>query len=210
MLEFLTPLNADSLAIDGINYHTRFKDLLHNIYTCYEFMIEDDITVPNNENDIRDILVDNYLAIKISDYTFEKEKSNEYGRVDIYIRKTLDDEKPHFIIECKRLDKTKGQDGLNGKYVSNGIHRFLREHYYLSNNFNINAMIGFVIENVDISLNIVEINNLSKQYFKNTIEIKQCITPLDTILYTSSYQTGKPSKDFFIYHLMMDFSKNIS
>jgi hypothetical protein len=209
MPEFDSSLDASQLSFDGINYHTRFKDLLNSIYICYKLMIEDNKKVPNNENEIRDILVDYYLKIKITNYTFDKEKPNGLGRVDIYIRKTFEEEKPHFIIECKRLDKTKGQDGLSGKYISNGIHRFLREHYYLSNNFNTNAMIGFVVEKLDISLCIAELNNLSKQYFKNTIEIKKYIIPIDDTLYISSYQTGKSEKDFFIYHLMMDFSDNL-
>ena len=211
MPDFDRNLDASKLSFDGVNYKTRFKNLLVEIYSCYKLMIEDRVYVLNNENKIRDILVDDYLSSNIDNYEFKKEEDNHLGRVDIYIVNNFLDTKPHFIIECKRLDNKNinGKDGLNGKYIINGIQRFLTEHYYLENNFNINAMLGFIVEKIDISSNISALNELSNKMFKNLVEIKQPIILEQEYIYHSSYQTGKPEKDFFIYHLMMDFSNNI-
>jgi len=213
MFEYDHTINANSYGYRKVHYQIRLKNLLSDIYTCYKQLIQDGKIVPKKENDIRDILVDDYFTKNIHDFKFEKEKKNTLGRVDIYIIKneTKLDLKPHFIVECKLLDNTNsdGKDGLNGKYISNGVQRFLTEHYYLENNFNINAMIGFIIEKLDISSNIKSINKLSEKIFKNIIEIKQPIILDSQHIYKSSYQTGKPEKDFFLYHLMMDFSDNL-
>ncbi len=211
MSEYEYSINANSYIYTNLHYRTRFKNLLLEIYLCYEQMIKNNIFVPNNENKIRDILVDDYLSININDYEFKKEEKNNLGRVDIYIIDNLTDAKPHFIIECKLLDNKNinGKDGLNGKYITNGVLRFLTEHYCLENNFNTNAMIGFVVKKLDISSNIESINELTEKIFKNIVEIKQPIILEKECIYQSFYQTGKPEKDFLVYHLMMDFSDSL-
>ena len=193
------------------DYKKEFLELLRKIYYNYILLIKDKVKVPRDENEIRDILVDNYLNKNITYYNFIKEEKNSLGRVDIFIQESIDNEPAEFIIECKLLDSKNinGKDGLNGKYITNGILRFLTEHYYLSNDFNINAMIGFVVVKMDIEKNIEAINTLTKKIFKNIVEIKQHIKPLENNIYYSAYQTGKPEKDFYLYHLMMDFSSNI-
>ena len=166
--------------------------------------------MPNKENDIRDILVNKYLIPNIEKYNFKNEEPNGEGRVDIYISQDLGNSKPEFIIECKRLDNTarNSKNGLNGQYISNGIQRFLTEHYYPENNFNVNAMIGFIVADINIEQNTQLINLLTKKIFRNLVKVIQNITK-DGNIYNSSYQTGQPLKNFHIYHLMMDFSKNI-
>jgi hypothetical protein len=211
MFEFGELLDASRYSPAELEYNLQFKNILHDIYICYTQMMIDNIKVPKNENKIRDILVDNYLATWLPEYTFQKEKKNNLGRVDIYIIDDFIETTPNFILECKLLDSNNinGKDGLNGKYIQNGIYRFLTEHYYLDNGFNTNAMIGFIIQNLSISSNIQAMNDLSKLVFKNIIEIKEPIRLVQDYIYFSSYQTGKPQKDFNLYHLMMDFSKNI-
>lgn len=211
MFEYEDNVNANGYIYRKLHYQIRFKSLLLEIYLCYKQMITEKISIPKNENSIRNILVDDYLSININDYEFKKEEKNNLGRVDIYIIDNLTDAKPHFIIECKLLDNKNinGKDGLNGKYITNGVLRFLTEHYYLENNFNINAMIGFVVEKLDISYNIESINELTEKIFKNIVEIKQPIRAEKEYIYQSFYQTGKPEKDFSVYHLMMDFSDNL-
>jgi len=208
--EFESNLQATNFLIASSNYHIEFKELLKNIYECSNKMIFDKVKLIKNENKIRDILVD-YLVEDIKNYEFRKEEPNNLGRVDIYIVNTFTDTKPHFIIECKLLDDKNrdGKDGLNGKYIQNGIQRFLTEHYFLENNFNTNSMIAFIVSQIDIEKNIVSINKLTKKFFNNIIEITQEIILDSNNIYKSSYQTGKPEKDFYLYHLMMDFSKNI-
>ncbi|HFU74961.1 MAG TPA: hypothetical protein ENK66_01815, partial [Arcobacter sp.] len=182
-------LVADKYSIARIHYNIRFKKLLKNIYNCYEIMITDGIELSKNENKIRDILVDKYLSSKIKKYEFKKEEDNNLGRVDIYIIDTFEDKKPNFIIECKLLDEKnlKGKDGLNGKYIQNGIFRFLTEHYFLENNFKTNSMIAFIVANIDIENNIADINELSKKNFNNLVEITQKITLDEENIYKSSY-----------------------
>ena len=202
---------AKSYELSKHDYEREFLELLRKIYDNYRLLIKDKVKVPKDENKIRNILVDNYLSKNILDYDFIKEEKNNLGRVDIFIQENIDNEPAEFIIECKLLDNKNinGKDGLNGKYITNGILRFLTEHYYLSNNFNINAMIGFVVVKMDIDKNIEAINMLTKITFKNIVEIKKAISLFEPNIYDSAYQTGKPEKDFYLYHLMMDFSNNI-
>jgi len=68
-------------------------------------------------------------------------------------------------------------------------------------------MIAFIVSQIDIEKNIVSINELTKKFFNNIIEITQEIILDSNNIYKSSYQTGKPEKDFYLYHLMIDFSK---
>jgi hypothetical protein len=131
-------------------------------------MIADKVQLPTNENKIRDELVDNYLIKLVDDYEFKKEVQNNLGRVDIYVIEKLTEEKPHFIVECKLLDNKNpdGVEGLNAKYVTNGIQRFLTEHYFIDNNYNTNAMVGFITKTVNITDNINNINTLVSKKFK--------------------------------------------
>ena len=189
-------------------YKNKFLKLLREIYKNYLLIIKDKINIPKNENPIRDILVDDYLSKNIQDYEFKKEKNNNQGRVDIFIQETFTDEKPEFIIECKVLNSKymNSKDGLNGKYISNGILRFLTEHYYLDNNFYINAMIGFVVDEIDITENINRLNELSKKkILNNLVNITNEISLIEPNIYQSNYETIN-NKEFIIYHQMMDFS----
>lgn len=191
-------------------YRIEFIELLKEIYQNYKLLIKDKIKVPKKENDIRDILVDNYLSKNIKNYEFKKEEKNNLGRVDIFIQETFTNNKPEFIIECKILDniKTDGVTGKNSEYIKNGIQRFLTEHYFSHNDFYVNAMIGFVTEKINIVKNIDSINNVSKKLLNNLVDITQQIILIDTNIYQSQYITGN-KKEFIIYHQMMDFSANL-
>jgi len=193
-----------------IEYSNELRELLKGVCQCYKLLIKDKIRVSRSENMIRDILVDDYLSKNIKNYKFKKEETSNLGRVDIFIQKTFTDEKPDFIIECKILDNknTDGIEGLNAKYIKNGIQRFLSEHYYSYNDFYINAMIGFVVDKMDIVQNIASINNLSKKILNNLVEITQDIELIESKVYQSQYKSYN-NKEFIIYHQMMDFSNNI-
>jgi len=208
--EFENELNADIFSTNRMNYITQFITLLKDIYKNYEQLIKDKIKVPNKENKIRDVLVDDYLNKNINDYTFKKEKKNKLGRVDIFIQETFTEDKPMFIIECKILNNKNidGIEGLNAKYIKNGIQRFLTEHYFLENNFKTNAMIGFVVSNLNITDNIISINKLTAKLFNNLVVVKQKILLESDNLYKSLYATCN-NKEFTIYHQMMDFSLNL-
>lgn len=208
--DFESSIKANEFLTSKMNYITRFKELLKEIYQNYELLIKDKIKVPRKENNIRDVLVDDYFTKNIKDYKFVKEEKNNLGQVDIFIQETLTNEKPEFIIECKILDNKNinGVEGLNAKYIKNGIQRFLTEHYCSYNNFYVNAMIGFITEKINIVENINSINVLSEKLFNNLVDITQQITLVDTNISQSQYLTCN-KKEFIIYHQMMDFSDNL-
>lgn len=208
--EYTTTLNATDFLSKRINYITRFKELLKEIYKNYKQLVKDKIKIPNSENKIRDILVDDYFSKNINGYSFQKEKDNNLGRVDIFVQKTLTDDAPEFIIECKLLDNKKlnGVTGKNAEYIKNGIQRFLTEHYFSYNNFYINAMVGFIVEKIDIEKNIDNINILSEKLFNNMVKITQQIKLVDANIYQSEYLTCN-NKEFIVYHQMMDLSDSM-
>ncbi len=202
---------AQQFSFKKQKYHYDFVVLLTKIYQSSQKLQNSPVVLPKNENIIRNILVDEYLSREITEYEFKKEENNNLGRVDIYIVNKLDNSKPNFIIECKLLDNKNinGIEGLNTKYIENGIKRFLIEHYYLDNNFYTNAMVGFIVSNLDIAKNISSINKLSNKLFKNIVEIKQEITLEKNDIYKSIYKTyAGGEKEFTLYHLMLNFAKN--
>jgi len=194
-------LDASSyIEVENI-YEIEFKNLLLNIYSCYELIILDKKEVPSNdENRIRDILLE-YLknteirqkTCFIEGYRFDQEVDEGRGRVDIKIISINDFEnhKAYFIIECKRLD---GETPLNKDYIKHGIERFTTSYKstdsnpYYSSYYGVNGMIGFVVRKIDIDENINKIGD-----FFETIENNK--------LYKSIH-----SSNLVLYHLMMDFS----
>ncbi len=199
MDEFEESLNAINLNIpDGTNGYTRFKTLMFTIYKCYELMIKDKLILPNLENNIRDILLYDYLnnnkirqTLDFSNFLFDPEVPENSGRSDIKVQTydTFQNTKAYYIIECKRLD---GYATLNKEYIKNGINRFLTTEYppKYSSFYKISGMIGFVVKDIDIDENIQKIGS-----FFNTIQKDK--------VYDSNHESLK------FYHLMMDFSKNI-
>lgn len=208
--EYSSNLDASGFLTKRMNYITRFKILLKEIYDNYRQLIKDKVKISKNENKIRDVLVDDYLSKNIDGYEFKKEEDNNLGRVDIFIQETLTNDKPEFIIECKLIDNKNlsGTTGKNSEYVRNGIQRFLTEHYFSYNDLYVNSMIGFIIEKVDIKENIIHINSLSNKVLNNLVDITKQIELVETNLYQSTYLT-KNNKEFIVFHQMMDFSNNI-
>lgn len=193
---FENDLSADSLQTpEGAYSKTEFKHLLNSIYSCYKEMLSDKISVPSNdENEIRDRLLFDYLnnnllrvKFELLDFLFDPEVPVNNGRSDIKIqtKNTFIDTDAYYIIECKRLD---GCSKLNKEYIKNGINRFLTGKY--PSHYRVNGMIGFIVKEIDIDKNMEKIGN-----FFNLIEKDK--------LYDSKH------KDLKLYHLMMDFSKNI-
>jgi len=207
-----------------IVYNEQFEKILVQITICYNLMIEAKITLLNDENKIRNELVNNYLMdntirlkIGLTDYRFEREapEKNDEGRVDIKIVSRNDsffNTDAYYNIECKRLDNEnqKGKTGLNGEYISNGIKRFTNEKKYKFHD-NTAGMIGFIVSKMDIHKNIGFINQLLKNTFTdiNTEKelTKKQINPVFEYSYYSCHKVEESTK--IIYHLMFDFSNNI-
>jgi hypothetical protein len=127
-------------------FNTDFEEILSGIIACYHSIIVTNIKIPaNDENAIRDIFLSKKHYLKnmdfktahypLANYQFDKETFENKGRADIrifHVNPYKNDE-AYYIIECKRLNNknTNGTTGLNGKYISNGIARFVsgRHHH---------------------------------------------------------------------------------
>ena len=176
---------------------------------------ERQLKLPNDENKIRSIMLEEYMnkqkaAHGMSGYKFELEVPENYagsgqhiGRVDIRILLKSDFEKDdaYYITECKRID---GSSDLNKKYVKEGVARFVTEKY--SSYYGRNIMLGFVVKKIDISSNvklIEEIQNadLSQQMHGNFefIESKDV-----TESYKCMYQIQ--SGEIELCHIFSDYS----
>lgn len=219
-------MNASAfLESNYIIYNEQFENILVQIIVCYNLMVGAKTILPNNENKIRNELVNNYLMdntirakINLTDYRFEREapEKNDEGRVDIKIVSHKDsfvDTDAYYVIECKRLDNNNqnGKTGLNGEYISNGIARFTSEKKYRFYNSTA-GMIGFVVSKIDIHKNVTFINNLLQNIFteintEKALTYKQIIPDFEYSYY-SIHNIDNTSKT--IYHLMFDFSDNIN
>ena len=217
-----TELNASRFDYDGIFYNAEFEDILSKIITCYNLMLSNNITLSNDENQIRDVLYLNYLncdtirnSVGLLSYYFDRETQEDKtaGRTDIRIltANSFIETAAYYIIECKRLDATNphGSTGLNAKYIKNGICRFTSKIY--STYYKSNGMIGFVVEPMDIYINITYINNLLKKAFPKANTIQELtyreIKPDFEFSYCSFHNSGKDK--VLLYHLMFNYSKNI-
>ncbi len=217
------PLNTSAFPGSTDFYIAEFEIILTKIVCCYKILLSDKVRVTNNENLIRDKLLINYLKnneirnkIQLTKYLFDKEvpEDNTKGRTDIKVQtiNTFLDTSAYYIIECKRLNNQnlEGTTGLNAEYIKKGIMRFVSGQY--STNNNLNGMIGFVVEQMDIGANIMNINNLLKNNFTGA-NTENFLTPLCFIKdfeyqYYSTHKDTK-GKKIKLYHLMFDFSKNI-
>lgn len=214
-------LNASEFLFRDLVYTKEFEGILTSITHCYNKLRNKNKQIPlNDENGIRDILLIDYLKnpiikkeLNLSDYLFDRETSetNSIGRVDIRVMPVnpfVSDE-AYYILECKRLDNKarRGSSGLNSKYIEYGIQRFTSGFY--SSFYKTNAMIGFVIESIEIHDNVNDINYILENNFKhiptNTLITKECFIENFEFHYCSNHQTenGLPLK---LYHLMFDFS----
>lgn len=217
-----TELNASSFEHNSIFYNAEFEDILSKIIICYRLMLSDNVTFSNDENQIRDVLYLNYLnsdavrkSVELQSFYFDRETQEDRtaGRTDIRIltANSFLETAAYYIIECKRLDTTnpKGSTGLNAKYIENGICRFASKTY--STHYKTNGMIGFVVESLNISENVVSINNLLKTTFTNAnttqeLKYRKLITDFE-FSYCSTHSIEENT--VLLYHLMFNFSKNI-
>lgn len=218
-------LDAIDFETSTIVYDEFFENILIKIYQCYELMIKEVKSIENDENSIRDVLLKNYLknnkirrliGFNTSQINFEREVPEDYsaGRTDIKVTtiNTFEDQRVYYILECKRLDNinTQGATGLNAKYIENGVYRFTSKFY--SSFCRVNAMVGFLVEDMDIHKNTENINHLLLQ--NKLITTKKKITPsnfIDKYVYHyHSEHIDSGNEHLKIYHLMLDFNKIVS
>ncbi len=216
-------LDAAVYRDSGEFYDGSFEVLLSKITDCYRLMKSQEFCLENDECKIRDVLFLQYLnnnkireKLQIQPFWLsfrEVLEDQSVGRTDIRIISpdTFYDTGAYYIMECKRLDNTNtsGTSGLNAKYIKEGICRFTEKYY--SSYYRINAMIGFVVEKMDVHANTEKINNLIKQFGK---PITTKYITKDNFIQNFEYQYHSTHFDsdrdaLKIYHLMFEVSENI-
>ena len=150
-----------------MEFQEPFEKIINYILGICELVVEDyekkQLKLPNDENKIRSIMLEEYMIKQksiygMSDYRFELEVPENYagngqhiGRVDIRIllKNDFEKEDAYYIIECKRID---GTFDLNKKYVKEGVARFTTQKY--SSYYGRNIMLGFIVKKIDVSANV--------------------------------------------------------
>lgn len=222
-------INATNFGYSSSFYINEFEDILRGIIVCSNCINSSGIALPNNENEIRNVMLKDYLKVEsfkkahfnLASYHFDYETIENTGRADIRIlpvKQYINDE-AYYIIECKRLNNQNltGMTGLNAEYVKNGICRFVTGYY--TSFFRINGMIGFVVDNLDIDKNITHINSFLNKDLTNDRRENVNAMPIQEIMpieinedfkysYTSTHQTVSQN-EITLYHLMFNFSKQI-
>ena len=203
-------------------YDANFEYIMHKISLCYSMIANSKITLPKNENLMRDVLVNDYLnnnlikeKLKLNYFFNPEVPEKNIKRPDIKIQSPNDVYKTeaYYSIECKVLDNkyVTGTSGLNAKYIQNGIRRFTDKEY--TSHFRVNGMIGFIVEEMDIHQNTNDINSLLKYSFEHIKTTKPLTNEKyfdDFEYHYSSAHEDIHNSGFLIYHLMLDFSENIS
>ena len=207
-------------------FNATFESILAGIITVYSCIITTKRKVPlNDENAIRDVFLSREEYLKnmdfrnanppLGNYHFDKETSENKGRADIRILQVnpYKDDGAYYVIECKRLnnENQNGETGLNGKYISSGIKRFTNEDKYQFYNHTA-GMIGFIVSKMNIHENVGFINGLLQNAFtevnmEKELTKKHINSDFDYSYY-SVHKVGESTN--IIYHLMLDFSNNMS
>ena len=202
--------------------------ILQKCVGVYNQILSDNRTFPNDEEKIRDGFIDylkddeyKHTHEPLDRYQFDKEVEDGSGRLDIRILPVnpYQGDKAFYSIECKRLENKNvaGVSGLNAEYVKNGICRYVSNYY--SSHFNTNAMFGFVVEEMDITRNVENINALlTIDYVRQPDEIVNAhpTQPLSYVDFANGYPYSYISKhlrmggsELVLCHLMIDLSQNI-
>lgn len=222
-------LDASSFNYSRTRKDVNFEFVLTKCIIVYNTILNSGISLVNDENLIRDeflkYLQDFDFKVKneLRNLKFDKETTENTGRVDIRILPTKDEyvnDRAYYIIECKRLNTTnpKGATGLNAEYVKNGICRFSTGYY--SSYFGCNAMFGFLVEpvntqkdivnNINSMLNIDFINAQGQSVNANATQQMQHENFAGGYSYSyMSKHTHSSGNELTLYHLMFDFSNNI-
>ncbi len=221
-------LNAALFGYSQTRRDSYFESIMTVCVVVYNTIIRENIKLPNDENLIRDEFL-NYLKCSIfkkkfalANLIFDKETSENTGRADIRVLPTKDEyvnDEAYYLIECKRLDNKNvlGKTGLNAEYIKNGICRYVYGYY--STFYNVNATFGFVVEQMNITTNLNNINSLLPNTYINQQKCLVNANATQNITY-NDFANGYPysylskhnhnsGKEITLYHLMFDFSKNI-
>ena len=192
------------------NYISKICDLL------VENFIDENRKFPNDENQMRSILLVEYLSndeirklYGMLDYDFIPEVPENYdgngefiGRTDIRIKLKTDFDKrdAYYIVECKRID---GTSNLNKKYLNDGVIRFITKKY--SSYYKKNIMLGFVVRKIDIHDNVKKIENIQNSGDNFNMYGEFLTINEENNIYDCIYKTD--NGDLEIRHIFADFSR---
>ena len=168
----------------------------------------------NSENKIRNVLIEEYLIKKKSDYgisywfdsevpeNWNKKEEKYDGRVDIRVLLPGFPEYPkYYFIECKRID---GEKYLNNQYVEKGINRFIIQKY--SSRYGENIMWGFVIQKIDITQNVNLIQDIQNKHSNEYLHGKFCFVDKKNTSQRYKRVYNIQSKKLKLWHIFSDFS----
>lgn len=204
-------------------HQATFQKIINYIQDISLLVIKDyennNLKLPNDENKIRSIILEEYLVkqkvkYKMEDYRFLSEVLENYqgngkyiGRVDIHVilKNDFEKEEAYYVIECKRIDGTKK---MNRKYVEEGIARFITGKY--SSYYHRNIMLGFIIKNIDIHKNTLEIEKIQnassdKQMHSSFIPTRNTSKNIETYECTYSINSCKLQ----LVHIFSNYSSII-
>ena len=215
MNAIVKPLDASGFLPAKTTARMEFIALLEGFVKIYDIIIASGVTLPNNEEAIRDEFLKHIKDARIANnigpfkyYSTDAEpKENRAGYLDLKItpRRPGADPMEYFSIECKRLDdkKQRGKSGLNAKYVKDGLDRYRKGKYSVYHN--INGMFGFIVADINIHDNVQCINGFlaSKEHLKQTHDVNSF-----DFAYLSKHES-MGQKTFELYHLMFNFASRI-
>lgn len=175
--------------------------------------------IPNDENLIRNYLLENYLDDNVVrrkhnmsmfhflseiQENFDDSSLNYVGRVDIKImnqNEWFEDRDAAYIVECKRLD---GKSHLNHLYVQKGIKRFVVYPPHYNSYYEKNFMLGFITEKISINRIVEQIQTIQRK--DGNIEI---ITDFTKVAELGTYDCSYLMKGIIIKlrHMFSDISE---
>lgn len=207
-----------------------FDIIIERLLYCSQLMkndcIDQGIKIDNNEEKIRNYLLENYLdndEIKMESgvvgigLRFIPEAQENYietnntylGRTDIKVvsKDWFSCKKDYYIIECKRID---GSNDLNKKYINNGICRFVVPPIKYTSYHMRNVMFGFIVKNMDIPKNTICINELQRDIIKDFINEELLLEreSNEYFLYKSVYNLEETSLE--LEHIFYNFTEAIN
>lgn len=171
----------------------------------------------NHEDKISNRLVERYLKENKLGLKFIREMSENFNdKTDTYIGRTdiivgssdwLHNHRAYYVIECKRID---GSNGLNEKYVSEGVFRFVGfpEPKY-SSHYGKNIMLGYIVKAIDIRENTKKIDTLQRKSLVDlTIGSMSFVSGgrQGLFRYQCLYQSEETLQSVALTHLFHDFS----
>ncbi|WP_138308520.1 MULTISPECIES: hypothetical protein [unclassified Clostridium] len=199
-----------------------FESIMEHLIRCSDEMkadcIETGNLLNNNEDKITNRLVENYLNkgsafmrfILQSPESFVPDEDIYKGRTDIKVvpQNWFMDINDYYIIECKRID---GKAKLNKEYIINGIARFVISPPKYSSFNKRNIMFGYVVQDINIPNNTIEIERLQKTMIDEVTSegfILNNNSGAECYIYSCKYTVN--TEWIELRHLFYDFSDCIS